>query len=125
GISGQILSELTKDLDVETADSGWTIRIPGSIIFAKDSYQIKPDAVKFLKKIALLIWKMRGEVRIVGYTDATEKNKWWLSIKRASSVLMALLKEKKIDPARVTIMGYADTRSPGRKVEIFLEKRST
>ncbi len=125
GISGQILSELTKDLDVETADSGWTIRIPGSIIFAKDSYQIKPDAMKFLKKIALLIWKMRGEVRIVGYTDATEKNKWWLSIKRASSVLMALLKEKKIDPARVTIMGYADTRSPGRKVEIFLEKRST
>jgi len=124
GISGQILSELTKELDVETADNGWTIRIPGPIIFAKNSYQIQPEAKKFLKKIALLIWKTRGEARIVGYTDSTEKNKWWLSIKRASSVLNALLKEKNLDPARLTIMGYADTRSPGRKVEIFLEKRS-
>ena len=124
GISGEILSELTKDLDVKTADNGWTIRIPGSIIFAQNSYQIQPEAMKFLKKIALLIWKTRGEVRICGYTDPTEKDKWWLSIKRASSVLGVLLKEKNLDPARFTITGYADTRSPGRKVEIFLEKRS-
>ncbi len=124
GISGQILSELTKNLDVEIADTGWTIKIPGNIIFTKNSYHIQPEAKKYLKQIATLIWKTRGEVRIVGYTDKTEKDKWWLSIKRASSVLNLLLKEKNIDPARLTIMGYADTRSPGRKVEIFIEKRS-
>jgi len=124
GISGQILSELTKDLDIKMADNGWTIRIPGSLIFTKNSYQIQPKAMEFLNKIALLIWKTRGEVRIIGYTDPTEKEKWWLSIKRAGSVLNVLLRKKNLDPARFTIMGYADTRSPGRKVEIFLEKRS-
>ncbi len=124
GISGQVLSELTKELDIVVADEGWTIKIPGRIIFDKNSYKIKPDAMRYLKKIALFIWKVRGEVRIVGYTDTTEKDKWWLSIKRASSVLNVLLKEKNIDPARMTIMGYADTRIPGRRVEIFVEKRS-
>ncbi len=124
GISGQVLSELTKQLDVVVADDGWTIKIPGRIIFDKNSYKVKAEAMKYLKKIALFIWKTRGEVRIVGYTDTTEKNKWWLSIKRASSVLDILLKEKNINPARMTIMGYADTRIPGRRVEIFVEKRS-
>jgi len=41
-------------------------------------------------------------------------------------VLDVILKEKNIDPARLTIMGYADTRSKGgvnRRVEIFIEKR--
>ena len=124
GISGQVLSELTKHLDVVVADEGWTIKIPGRIIFDRNSYEVKPEALRYLKKIALFVWKTRGEVRIVGYTDTNEKDKWWLSIKRASSVLNILLKEKNIDPARMTIMGYADTRIPGRRVEIFVEKRS-
>jgi len=124
GISGQILSELTKELDVMVSDEGWTIKIPGRIIFDKNSYLIKPEAEKYLKKIATFIWKTRGEVRIVGYADKSEKDKWYLSIKRASSVLNALLKEKNIDPARMSIMGYADIRVPGRRVEIFVEKRS-
>jgi len=123
GISGQILSELTKDLDIIETDEGWTIKIPGKFIFEKNSYKIKPKARKYLKKISIFIWKTRGEVRIVGYTDSTEKDKWWLSIKRASAVLNVLLKEKNIDPARMTIAGYADTRIPGRRVEIFVEKR--
>ncbi len=124
GISGQVLSELTKHLDVVVADEGWTIKIPGRIIFDRNSYKVRPEALRYLKKIALFVWKTRGEVRIVGYTDTNEKDKWWLSIKRASSVLNILLKEKNIDPARMTIMGYADTRIPGRRVEIFVEKRS-
>jgi len=124
GISGQVLSELTKHLDVVVADEGWTIKIPGRIIFDRNSYKVRPEALRYLKKIALFVWKTRGEVRIVGYADTNEKDKWWLSIKRASSVLNILLKEKNIDPARMTIMGYADTRIPGRRVEIFVEKRS-
>jgi len=123
GIVGQILSELTKNLDIIKSDSGWTIKIPGKIIFDRDSYKVKPDALPYLKKIALLIWKTRGEARIVGYTDRKEHDKWWLSIKRASSVLNILLKEKNIDPSRMCIMGYADTRIPGRRVEIFIERR--
>lgn len=124
GIAGQILSELTKELDIVVSDEGWTIKIPGRIIFDKNSYAIKPEARKYLKKIATFIWKTRGEVRIVGYADRSEKDKWYLSIKRASSVLNILLKEKNIDPAKMTIMGYADTRGAGRRVEIFIEKRS-
>ncbi len=128
GITGQVLSELTKDLDIEVSEEGWTIKIPGEIIFSKNSYRIKEDAKVYLKKIALLIWKTRGEVRITGYADSDEKEKWWLSIKRASEVLNFMLKEKKIDPSRMCIMGYADTRrcegKINRRVEIFIERRS-
>lgn len=136
GIPGQIISELTKHLDVIQTKEGWTIRIPGDIIFERNSYNIKPEAIEYLKKISKLIWKVRGEVRIIGYTDNSENDKWYLSIKRASRVLDFFLKNRNIEPSRFTIIGYADTkplfpnsnetnRSKNRRIEIYIENRGS
>jgi len=80
-----------------------------------------------------------GGVVVAGHTDnvpihtARFRSNWELSSGRAVSVVHSLLKNPEIDPSRVTIEGYADSRplvpndtaenrAVNRRVEMVLER---
>ncbi len=129
GAVGQILAQLTKDIEVIQKEGTWTIRIPGKILFPYNSAEINPSAFPYLSKIADLLWRLPGEIRIEGHTDSLENDKFLLSIKRAANVLHFFLGTKKLSPQRFSIIGYGDIKplpqknKENRRVEIIVEKR--
>lgn len=91
-----------------------------------------------LDRISEVFMELPGIVTIEGHTDdvpistARFRSNWDLSAARASSVANALLDSQKVEPVRVQVQGFADTRprvandSPAnravnRRVEIILD----
>ncbi len=101
---------------LEEAQSGFTIRLPGALLFKAGSAQIEnQDAILFLKRIALIIEKLPENlhINVVGYTDNTAPNvkspyrdNWDLSTARGVSVVKELIKDK-ISPTRLLAGGKA------------------
>ncbi len=101
---------------LEEAESGFTIRLPGALLFKPGSAQIEnQDAILFLKRIALIIEKLPENLRInvVGYTDDTMpdanspyRDNWDLSTARGVSVVKELIRDK-ISPKRLLAGGKA------------------
>jgi len=101
---------------LEEAESGFTIRLPGALLFKKGSAKIEnQDAILFLKRIALIIEKLPENlhINVVGYTDDTMpdvkspyRDNWDLSTARGVSVVKELIKDK-IVPKRLLAGGKA------------------
>jgi chemotaxis protein MotB len=101
---------------LEEAQSGFTIRLPGALLFKKGSAKIEnQDAILFLKRVALIIEKLPENlhINVVGYTDDTPpeanspyRDNWDLSTARGVSVVKELIKDK-IKPKRLLAGGKA------------------
>ncbi len=101
---------------LEEAESGFTIRLPGALLFKPGSAQIEnQDAILFLKRIALIIEKLPKtlHINVVGHTDNAQpdvkspyRDNWDLSTARGVSVVKELLKDK-ISPKRLMAGGKA------------------
>ena len=123
---------------LEEAESGFTIRLPGALLFKQGSSQIEnQDAILFLKRIALIIERLPENLRInvVGYTDnvmpdvkSPYRDNWDLSTARGVSVVKELIKDK-ISPKRLMAGGKAqydpiasnatkEGRAKNRRVEL-------
>lgn len=98
---------------------------------------INSSGFALLDKLAVLIRNMPGSVRVEGHTDNVPihtrrfPSNWELSIARAVSVVKYLTEVGKINPARLSAVGYGESRplapndSPAhraknRRVEIVL-----
>lgn len=129
---------LTKGMDlfevVETS-RGLAIRIPGDILFAEGSVQVKKDAGIVLGAIAQNIRSTSPTISIEGHTDDVGGNdaNWRLSLQRAISVADFFVYNLGMPPGRFCVAGYGELKSiatnetatgraKNRRVEIILLK---
>jgi chemotaxis protein MotB len=104
------------EVTLEDSESGFIIRLPGTLLFKPGSATIEnEDAILFLKRISLIIQKLPQSlyVNVVGYTDNSTpavnspfRDNWDLSTARGVSVVKELINDK-INPSRLTAAGKA------------------
>lgn len=128
--------EIKKGLvEVIGKDTEVVIRIREKGSFPSGSANLNKSFEPVMKKISFLVKSTPGKTVIAGHTDNIPiytyqfKSNWELSSSRAVSVLRSMLKYQKIDPARLSIQGHAETipidsnktaagRAKNRRVEI-------
>ena len=119
---------------------GLVIRLNNSVLFDEGSAIIKSEALKTIDEIIDTISKIDNNILVEGHTDSTPisnakyPSNWELSTARATNIIAYMLKSKKIDPKRLSAVGYgeympvADNTSIGgrllnRRVDIIILKK--
>jgi len=125
-------------ISVETKKDRIIIRIHEKGSFPSGSAVLNAGFGKAMKKIIEVVKRSHGKIIVAGHTDdipiKTEwyRSNWELSAARAVSMAHALLRGG-VDPKRMIVSGYADTkplvpntnarnRARNRRVEIILEQ---
>ncbi|MEJ2694825.1 MAG: type IVB secretion system protein IcmH/DotU [Candidatus Thiodiazotropha sp.] len=123
-------------VSVQAARNGELVRIAGDGLFASGSGSVDERYISLIKRIALALEQLDGEIRVVGHTDNRPMrsllypSNWHLSKARAASVA-ALLRLDLSRPERVQSEGLGDAeplesndtpigRARNRRVEITL-----
>jgi chemotaxis protein MotB len=124
-------------INVRYSKQGAHITFEDYLLFNFGKADINPGGLAFLDKLAALIRKIPYPVRVEGHTDnvpihtARYPSNWELSIARAVSVVKYFAEIKKINPQRLSAVGYGETRplvpndlpanrNRNRRVEIVL-----
>lgn len=114
------------------------IRIEEKGSFPSGSADMTAGLASMLATIAEVVAEMPGLLAIEGHTDdipirtARFRSNWDLSAARAASVANALLDKRLIEPGRLTVQGFAETRpraenttadgrALNRRVEIIID----
>ena len=105
---------------VEVDAEGLAIRLQDRILFPSGVATLTAEGSRLVTKVADLLSKLpiRFRVRVEGHTDdvpiATPRfaSNWELSAARAIEVRGAMIEDEALDPGRVAIAAYADTRPP-------------
>ena len=128
------------DLKVYTKNGKVYVSLSEKLLFKSGSTVVDPKGKEALKKLSDVLNK-NPDIRILveGHTDnvplsgsGTMKDNWDLSVLRATSVARILMSDGKVDAARVTASGRADTepvasndsaegRAKNRRTEIILQ----
>jgi chemotaxis protein MotB len=135
----EALKALTAEpgINVRYSNQGAHITFEDFLLFDFGQADINLGGLAFLDKMAALIQKIPYPVRVEGHTDnvsihtARYPSNWELSIARAVSVVKYFAESGKINPQRLSAVGYGATRplvpndSPAnrtrnRRVEIVL-----
>lgn len=116
-IKNVLEQELTEGrLQLEQDRKRVIIRIEERGSFQSGSAVMTEDFEDILFKISEVISQLPGEITVEGHTDdvpintARFNSNWDLSAARASSVANALLATGAVEPQRLKVQGYADTR---------------
>ena len=129
--------ELKGYVEVESTENEVTIRMMGEATFDTGKADLRSNFVPLLKKIGDVLAKTRGEIIVAGHTDNVPLvggifgSNLGLSMARAGSVAEFLLKNSRIDPKRLSAMGFgeyrplesndtAEGRQKNRRVEIVV-----
>ena len=119
---------------------GLVLRLNNSILFDAGSADIKKDAIVTIDEIIDTIAKIDNNIIVEGHTDSTpiKNNKfpsnWELSTARATNIIAYMIKTKKIEPKRLSAVGYGEympvadnTSNEGRllnrRVDIIILKK--
>ena len=104
-----------KDVDVKVLKGVVYISLADNMLFKSGSYNLNPDAMDILGKIAKIIKDYKDySVLVEGNTDNVPisktniRNNWDLSALRASSVVQALQDKFGVDPQRLTAGGRGE-----------------
>ncbi|MAE81901.1 MAG: hypothetical protein CMB80_04140 [Flammeovirgaceae bacterium] len=128
--------ELRADLEgaeVERVGEGIKITFDSGLLFALDSYDLKPETRNNLNELAETLNKYDNtNILIEGHTDATGSDSYnqTLSEQRASSV-SSYLANQSVSTGRLTTMGYGESqpvadnststgRAQNRRVEVAI-----
>lgn len=101
---------------VEKEKSRIIVRIREQGSFPSGSARLDPQFQEVMDRLSSVLVGMPGRVVVAGHTDNIPirtgrfRSNWELSAARAVTVLHALLANPDIDPDRVLVEGYADTR---------------
>lgn len=129
-----------KGIDARFREKDLVISLDGSVLFESGMSDINPEAFPVLEKLLKIINMASCQVRVEGHTDNvpifTEEfgSNWELSTSRAVNVVKYFVEEGKVDPQRLSAVGYGESkplvpndspehRDRNRRVEIVLEKR--
>lgn len=100
---------------LEKKEHDIVIRFPEHVSFASGSADLVDRAIPLISRIVGLISSDRMLI-VAGHTDDRPvasgmfKSNWGLSAARAASVAEQILSKRHIDPSRMVVAGYADTR---------------
>ncbi len=114
----EVLQEEIRDgkLQVDQDRKRIVIRIEERGSFPSGSSDMTPAFQAMLDRIAGELVDLPGVLTIEGHTDdipirtARFQSNWDLSAARASSVANGLLRSPQVDPARMQVQGFAETR---------------
>jgi len=139
---GQEISD--KQVKLQMMEKGLVITVVGDLLFDSGKAKIRNEAYPLLDKVASVLKdNMSGfNIGVEGYTDnvpitrSNWKSNWELSTARSLSVLHFLVKDKNIDPERLSAIGFGEYRpvasndtKEGRKlnrrVEIVIQPKIT
>ena len=116
-LSDAIQGEMQKSgVSVERNGSNVIIRFPSSIAFSSGSNGLNTDFSDLIDKLAPILIKTPGEIVVSGHTDNVPlrggkfESNWDLSAARATSVVHDLLFDHHLDPTRMTVQGFGDSR---------------
>ncbi len=130
---------LKDQIAIEDGETQVVIRLMGESTFDSGKADIRTELKPLLQKIAELLERSSGDIVIAGHTDNVPVysgpfgSNLRLSIGRAVAVAEFLLDHSRIDPRRVSTMGFgeyrpmtenrtAGGRQKNRRVEIILGK---
>lgn len=103
-------------VEADYAPDGLTLRVKGTVAFDVGKARIKPEFKKLLDKLGKVVAEMDVMAAVSGHTDNTPLKKgqssyssnWSLSAARAVAVVEYWSKKFKINPGRLSAVGYAD-----------------
>jgi len=124
-------------VNVRYSSQGAHISFEDGLLFNFGKADINSSGFVFLDKMAVLIHKIPGSVRVEGHTDNVPihtrrfPSNWELAVARAVSVVKYLAEVGRINPARLSAVGYGESRplapndstahrAQNRRVEIVL-----
>ncbi|HEX3009870.1 MAG TPA: OmpA family protein [Bacteroidales bacterium] len=138
-VSSALLGFENNGLSVNVKNGKVYVSLDEKLLFKSGSYVVEPNGVNALKKLSKLLEQNTDiNVLIEGHTDdvpyradASVKDNWDLSAKRATAVVRILLDNSRIDPVRLTAAGRseylpidksktAQARQKNRRTEIIL-----
>jgi chemotaxis protein MotB len=131
------LEDLKEQITLEEGDNQIIIRLMGESTFDSGKAEIRPQLKPLLEKIAQTLGEADGDIIIAGHTDNVPilhgpyKTNLRLSSARAAAVAEFLLAHSKINPKRISTMGFgehrpintnltAEGRQKNRRVEIII-----
>ena len=136
---GDALGEIASEpgINVRRTEQGARISFEDQLLFDFGKAHINSSGFFLLDKMASMLRKIKGTVRVEGHTDDvpihTQRypSNWDLSTARAVSVLKYLIDVGEIDPHRLSAVGYGESRpmapndsaadrAKNRRVEIVL-----
>ncbi len=124
-------------LELEVKGKTVIIRVKENVSFPSGSDILEGSFQRTLKRISQVVKKSKGTIQVSGHTDnipirtARFRNNWDLSAARASTIGTKIITKAQVNPNRLVIQGYADTRplvknssqenrAKNRRVEIAL-----
>jgi len=135
----QIQQLMADDLDIQVTevDQGTQLSFEDQVLFDFGLSTINPAGFVFLDEIAEVLRKIPYAVRVEGHTDNVPiqtrrfPSNWDLSVARAVNVVKYFAEVSKIDPKRLSAVGYGESRpvapndtfsnrAKNRRVEILL-----
>ncbi len=138
-VSSALLGFENNGLSVNIKNGKVYVSLDEKLLFKSGSFVVEPNGITALKKLAKVLEQNTDiNVLIEGHTDdvpykadASVKDNWDLSAKRATAVVRILLENGKIDPVRFTAAGRGEylpvdklkttqARQKNRRTEIIL-----
>ena len=104
------------EVEIETRGRDITVRIKEQGSFASGSAQLRSGFKSVLHDVRDVLSEKSGDILVQGHTDniaistSRFRSNWELSTARAVSVAHELLTERVLNPQRLTVSGYSDTR---------------
>lgn len=108
--------KLEEDVEVRTTARGVIVRVKGGLFFNPGTADLKDEAKPVLNKISDLMSRFPYEMSVEGHTDNVKisggrfSSNWDLSAERAYSTLHYLRGVGGVNPRRLHIAGFADTK---------------
>jgi len=102
-------------VQIKESARGLAVEINASVLFAPAQAMLQPDSIAALQAVGEVLRGVENSIEIEGHTDklpiATPQypSNWELASARASAVVR-LLVATGLAPARLVVVGYADTR---------------
>ncbi len=137
-IKESLKKEINKGLvTVETDKLKIIIRINDKGSFPSGTAILKAGFEPVMKKITMAVKGTKGTIHVAGHTDNIPiktdwyRSNWELAASRAVTVAHYMMAKRRIDPARIVVEGYANTkplttnataknRAKNRRVEIII-----
>lgn len=104
------------EVEIETRGRDITVRIKEKGSFASGSARLRPGFEGVLHDVRDVLSEKSGNILVQGHTDniaistSRFRSNWELSTARAVSVAHELLTGNVLNPQRLTVSGYGDTR---------------
>lgn len=124
-------------IDLDLVDGQLIIRIHESGSFRQGVAELNENFIPVVDRLGAVLEQLPGDIRVAGHTDSLKLNggryrsNWGLSSARAVSVVHELLAASAIEPTRIIVEGFGDSRpmapndseanrAKNRRVEITL-----